>query len=94
MRWLIDRLRFARDHRWVRRHLSEYLDDELDPVGRERTEHHARDCVECDELLGSLRTMLKALGTIGGEPGRAVAATVFAGVHDRLAAGGRDDQLV
>jgi len=88
---LIERLRFAREHRWAQRHMSEYLDGELDRRGRERAERHTHECVECDELLASLRAMVKTLSGIGGEPARAVAASVFAGVHQRLAGGVGDD---
>ncbi len=88
---LIERLRFAREHRWAQRHISEYLDGDLDQAGRERASRHIGECVECDELLASLRAMVTTLAGIGGEPAREVAASVFAGVHQRLAERTGDD---
>jgi len=89
---LIERLRFAREHRWAQRHMSEYLDGELDRQGRERAARHTDECAECDELLAALRAVVTTLAGIGGEPTREVAAAVFAGVHERLAGGAGDDR--
>ena len=91
MRGLIERLRFARDHRWSPDHMSEYLDGELARPDRERIEHHTSECPECDALLRELRSMVAALGAIGGGGGEPVAAAVLAGVQRRLAEDGRDD---
>ena len=82
---LIDRLRFALDHRWSPDRMSEYLDAELVGGDRDRLERHVRDCPECDQLLRELRAMVTALGGVRGGAGRGVAAAVLAGVHQRLA---------
>jgi anti-sigma factor RsiW len=89
---LIDRARFKRDHRWARRHMSEYLDGELDRTERERAARHTAECPECDELLASLRAIAAALAGIGGEPAQQVAAEVFSGVRQRLGARASDDR--
>jgi anti-sigma factor RsiW len=49
------------EHRWTRAHLSEYLDDDLDPEGRRRVEEHVGICPKCRRMLESLRRMLRAL---------------------------------
>jgi len=90
IRWV----RFALAHRWTQRHLSEYIDDDLDQGELERAERHLRECPECHELLGSLRKLVAGLGYVGGEPRREVAPSVLAGVHERLEAAGDDDQPV
>ena len=53
--------RFRREHRWTQRHLSEYLDGELDGRGRERVERHVGLCPECRRVLVTLRRMLAGL---------------------------------
>jgi anti-sigma factor RsiW len=82
---MIDRLRFALDHRWAPDRMSEYLDADLDPSDRDRLERHVGDCPQCEELLRELRVVLAGLGRIRGEAARGVAAAVLAGVHERLA---------
>ena len=82
---LLDRLRFVREHRWTRRHASEYLDGELDRVGTQRAERHIGKCPECDELLASLGVIVRTLAAIGGAPQRDVAAAVLFNVRRRLA---------
>ena len=85
------RWRFARDHRWSQEHMSEYIDAELRPDASERIEHHLRDCPECRALLASLHAVLSTLAALPGEPSRAIASTVLAGVQRELAKG--DEQL-
>jgi anti-sigma factor RsiW len=81
---LLHRLRFLRDHRWVPRHASEYLDSELGPGDQRRVEHHAKDCPECRALLLSLRALIGALATIGHDEPRVVAKAVLASIRNRL----------
>ena len=83
-RGLRQRLRFARDHRWVHGRMSEYLEGDLESSGRTRVERHTRDCPECDELLRELTTMVDALGRMRGDAGTDVAVAVLAHVHERL----------
>jgi len=78
------RLEFARDHRWVPPHASEYLDGELGPRERGRVERHTRECPECRELLACLRALITALGTLRGDEERVVAGAVLASVQSRL----------
>jgi anti-sigma factor RsiW len=92
MRRLIDRLRFGLDHRWAPDHMSEYLDGDLDARRRGRIERHVGDCPECEELLRALGTIVQALGGMRGRAGHGVAATVLAGVQERLEASGDDDR--
>ena len=83
-RWPIERLRFARDHRWAPGRMSPYLERDLDERERARVERHTRDCPECEALLRELETMVAGLGAMRGSAGRDVAAAVLAGVHARL----------
>jgi anti-sigma factor RsiW len=59
---------FMRDHMWTRRHLSEYLDEELNPRGRERVERHVHMCPACHRLLATLRQTLDGLHALGRRP--------------------------
>jgi anti-sigma factor RsiW len=54
-------MRFLRDHRWTRRHLSEYVDGELDAHGRERVEHHVHLCPKCRRMLATFKRTLAGL---------------------------------
>lgn len=78
------RLRFWRDHRWLPKHSSDYLDDGLDDRGRERADRHVAECPECDTLVDGLRTIVGALGLIGAEPSEAAASTVFGSLQPQL----------
>lgn len=89
---LIDWMRFVPDHFWARRHMSEYLDGDLDPAGRRRIERHVHLCPKCTALLQALRRMTGALGALGRLPRRSVAPAVLSGVKERLEAEGNDDQ--
>jgi anti-sigma factor RsiW len=59
---------FMRDHMWTRRHLSDYLDEELDPRGRQRVERHVHSCPSCGRLLATLRKTLEGLHALGQQP--------------------------
>ena len=89
---LSDWMRFVPDHFWARRHMSEYLDGDLDPAGRQRIERHVHICPKCTALLQALRTMTAALGDLGQRTRHSVASAVLADVHKRLEAEGSDDQ--
>lgn len=72
-------LRFMLDHFWARRHLSDYLDEDLDATARARVERHTHRCPPCHALLDSLRRTLNGLRQLGAttrEPG--VAESVIA----------------
>jgi anti-sigma factor RsiW len=58
---LLRMMRFYRDHRWTRRHLSEYVDGELGAHERERVEHHVHLCPDCWRLLATLKRTLAGL---------------------------------
>ena len=85
------RLRFARDHRWSQRHMSEYIDAEMTAASIRRIERHTDACRECRALLASLQTMISALAGLSAPPAEPVAGDVAARVRQRLAAD--DDQL-
>ena len=86
MRNPLARLRFARDHRWSQRRASEYIDAEMQRSESDRIEGHVSECADCRELIMALRTMVSTLATLPGQPAESVAGSVFAGVHERLAA--------
>lgn len=86
-------VRFARAHRWTKRNMTEYLEGDLDSAERERAERHIHECPECTELLASLRILVGALGEMRGQPKRAVAAAVAAGVRERLERPSDDDRV-
>ena len=63
-------LLFHRDHRWTQRHLSDYIDGDLDFDGRDRVERHVGMCPQCRRLLDSLmRTVAGLMGLREQSPG-------------------------
>lgn len=84
MSGLVQRMRFARDHRWAPDHMSAFLDGELPSRGRLRMERHAGECVECRRVLDGLRAMLDALHRLAGPTGTAEAVAVASAVRLRL----------
>jgi anti-sigma factor RsiW len=80
----LHRLPFWFDHRWVPRHASDYLDSELGVRRRRRVERHTAECPECRDLLQGLRTVIGALGKIGGAESPVVAEAVLASIRGRL----------
>ncbi len=68
------------EHRWARRRLAAYLDDDLAPAKQRRLERHAAGCPECGPLLRSLATVIAALRWLGRGNRRSVAPAVM----DRL----------
>jgi len=85
MRGPLARLRFARDHRWSHRHMSEYIEGEMRADESRRVERHMGECLECRALLASLQMMSSALAGLSGPPKESVAGAVVARVHQRLA---------
>jgi anti-sigma factor RsiW len=77
MGYLIQRVRFSLDHRWAPKHMSGYLDVELNPRPRRRMENHVRECEACRQLLADLRTMLAQLQGLRA-PGASVNAARMA----------------
>ena len=74
--------RFLVDHRFARRHLSAYVEQDLEASQRRRVERHLVECPECDRVLRSLRRLLDELARMcRSAPGR-----VVADVHGRLRA--------
>jgi len=56
------------EHRWARRRLSDYIDDELPPRARRRLRVHADVCPDCGPTLRSLNRVvhgLRALPDVG-----------------------------
>lgn len=78
--------RFMRDHRWTRRHVSDYLDDELGARGRQRVERHVHMCPSCHKLLATLQKTLDALHGLGRAPlpAEGIADSVIERLHDRI----------
>ena len=80
----LDRQRFRRDHRWAPRHMSDYLDRELETSGRGRMERHLAGCEECRRLLAGLRRTLEALHRLASHTGGGDAPEIAASVRERL----------
>lgn len=49
------------EHRWARRRLSDYIDDELPARARRRVRAHADVCSDCGPSLRSLTRVVRAL---------------------------------
>ncbi|HEV2772836.1 MAG TPA: zf-HC2 domain-containing protein [Thermoleophilaceae bacterium] len=65
------------EHRWARRHLSDYIDDDLAPVQRRRIERHAHGCSECAPLLRSLSLVVDVLRRLPRPQRRSVVPAVI-----------------
>ncbi len=70
--------RYMREHRWTHAHLSDYLDEELDPEAKERVEEHASICPQCRRVLATLRRTLHGLRDLRPEPEEAIAEGIIA----------------
>lgn len=79
---LIERRRFMREHRWTHAHLSDYLDQDLDPKDSERIAAHASICPQCRRVLATLGRTLLGLSHMrtAGPPG--LADRVIERLHD------------
>ncbi len=65
------------DHRWTRRRLSDYVDDELTPAQRQRLERHAAICPDCGPLLRTLTVTIFRLRQLRLREAPPVAAKVI-----------------
>ena len=79
---LVRNMRDRRDHRWSRRHMSDYIDGELAPRQQRRLEAHARLCPDCGRLRRSLTVLVWELRELGRL--RSPTMTVAGGVVERL----------
>lgn len=70
--------RFMPDHFWTRRHVSDYVDDELGAGERSRVEHHIHRCPQCRALLHTLQETVQALGQLSRRPHPALAESIIA----------------
>ena len=71
---------FLRDHRWTQRHLSDYIDGDLDTGARDRVERHVGMCPQCRRLLETLKRTVAGLMGLREDPTGEVAD----GVIERL----------
>ncbi len=83
-------IRFRRDHRWTRLHMSAYLDSELQTQLIARLEQHTAECPQCHAVLSQLHRMLILLEAVPA-PLPAVDVTAIAtAVIQRLNASATD----
>lgn len=80
IRRLLEKRRFARDHRFAHARLSGYIDQELPPPEHRRVEEHVGICPQCRRVLATLRRTLRDLRSLPAEPRPGVAD----GVIERL----------
>jgi len=59
------RIRDKLEHSWAKRHMHDYLDDELSPRERLRLLRHAELCPECGPMLRSFVVLLFELRELG-----------------------------
>jgi predicted anti-sigma-YlaC factor YlaD len=78
------RLRFALDHRFTRRRLSDELDAELEARAGARVRRHTEQCPECRALLASLRRLLAVLEDAAAADAREPVPEIAAAVSARL----------
>ncbi len=74
---LLVMVRFHLDHRFTRRHVSEYLDGELAEGDRGRVARHAALCPQCAHLIASLRATIAALAALPAAPDATIAERVI-----------------
>lgn len=79
-----NRAGFARDHRWARGRMSDYLDAELAPAARVRMERHLGECADCRRLLAGLRRIVDGLYRLSRPTPRMDALELVASVRRRL----------
>jgi len=74
---LLKRRRFMREHDWTHAHLSEYLDEQLDPDEHRRLEEHVSMCPQCRRVLATLRRTVESLMGLGDQPQPSIADGVI-----------------
>jgi hypothetical protein len=65
---VLDRLRFARDHRWAPARMSAFLDHDLTAHQHVRMERHLGECRRCRGLLTGLQLVVAALHRLPSPP--------------------------
>ena len=60
---------YADDHQWSQRHLSHYVEGDLNNRARRRLDRHARDCADCGRGLRALRALVYAVQRLDGLAG-------------------------
>ena len=78
---------YADDHRWSQRHLSHYVEGDLNRRARRRLDRHARDCADCGRGLRALRALVYAVQGLDGLAGVRAPATIFDRVRPAAAGG-------
>jgi anti-sigma factor RsiW len=78
------RMRIHSECRWARRHMSDYLDEELAAGRRHRMQRHVEVCPPCRRVLGTLGRMVGALRRVPPPTGGADAREIVASVRRRL----------
>lgn len=68
IRRTLSNLLFMREHRWTAKHLSEYIDRELEEPDSRRVEEHVRLCPHCHRVLGTLRRAVSGLRSLRDSP--------------------------
>ena len=68
---------YADDHQWSQRHLSHYVEGDLNHRARRRLDRHARDCADCGRGLRALRALVDAVRRLDGPAGGRAPATIF-----------------
>ena len=81
---------YADDHQWSQRHLSHYVEGDLNNRARRRLDRHARDCAECGRGLRAMRALARLVRGLDGLAPVRAPGTIFDRV--RLAAGGPPPQ--
>ena len=78
---------YADDHQWSQRHLSRYVEGDLNHRARRRLDRHARDCADCGRGLRALRALVYAVQGLDGLAGVRAPATIFDRVRPAAAGG-------
>lgn len=83
---------FVVEHRFTRRHLSAYLDAELEPSERRRVERHVAECRDRRFATRSLRRMLAGLARLRRCAASRLSADVRARLDSRSLSGARRER--
>jgi len=70
-------LRERLEHRWSARHMSAYVDGDLNAKERHRLERHAALCPECGPMRRTLMRLTRELRHLRAGPGESVAPGVI-----------------
>ncbi len=85
-------LRRGASHEWSQRHLSHYVEGDLNWLGRRRLELHAEQCPQCGLGIRALRSLLRLMHGTADQPREVAPNSIFDRVRAEAAHAATDSE--